>query len=141
MKYNCGRRIALMMGRVMARSIPSPEVDFLVPVPLHRNSEREYNQAEQIAEGASRVWGIPVRNALRWQSASERQAGKKNTTLRTLPDDAIMPFGSELPGARVFLVDDVLTTGSTMMAAIRAAENGGARVRGSMVWSVSASKF
>jgi predicted amidophosphoribosyltransferase len=136
MKYSNGRRIAVMMGRMMADAIPRPDVDYLVPVPLHKNSEREYNQAELIARGASEVWGIPVRGVLEWRRESASQARKKHEP-RTLPGDAIITGRAALSGKRVFLVDDVLTSGSTMSSARDAAERAGAFVAGSMVWSKS----
>jgi predicted amidophosphoribosyltransferase len=139
MKYSNGRRIALMMGRLMAGSIPRPDADFLVPVPLHGGSEREYNQAGLIARGASEVWGMPVRDVLMWRAGSTSQARKKKALLRNLPDDAIIARRSVSSGARVFLVDDVLTTGGTMRAARGAMERSGLSVAGSMVWSKSAS--
>jgi predicted amidophosphoribosyltransferase len=138
MKYSNGRRIAVMMGRLMADAIPRPDVDYLVPVPLHKNSEREYNQAELMARGASEVWGIPVCGVLEWRRESKSQA-RKPGALRTLPDDAIITRTALLSGKRVFLVDDVLTTGSTMSVVRAAAEGAGASVAGSMVWSRSAS--
>ena len=137
MKYASGRAIAPMMGELMAKTLPRPDVDFLAPVPLRYISAREYNQAELIAEGASRVWKIPVVNALRWASESLNQASKSGRAERVLADDAMEPCDDKIRGRRVLLVDDVCTTGNTLLAAKRALLKARAEVAGAMVWSRS----
>ncbi|MDR1965840.1 MAG: hypothetical protein LBQ36_03955 [Synergistaceae bacterium] len=134
MKYSSRKNIALMMGGLMARMIPKPDVDFLVPVPLHKGSEREYNQAELIARGASSVWKVPVLDCLRWKSAVPSQARSLDRAHRVLPDGAISVRKIE-PGARVLLVDDVCTTGGTLLAARKPLCDSGAVVVGAVVWS------
>jgi predicted amidophosphoribosyltransferase len=134
MKYAGGKSIASMMGELMAKQLPRPDVDFLVPVPLHDISSRGYNQSALIAGGASRVWKIPVENSLRWASGSRNQASKSGRSERELPDSAMKSSG-EIRGRRVLLVDDVCTTGNTLLAAKRALSRAGAEIAGAMVWS------
>ena len=136
MKYAGGSSIASMMGELMAEILPRPDVDFLVPVPLHDFSAREYNQSELIAKGASRAWKIPVENCLRWKSGSRNQASKSGRDERELPDDAMKSSGA-IRGRRVLLVDDVCTTGNTLLAAKRALSRARAETAGAMVWSRS----
>jgi predicted amidophosphoribosyltransferase len=136
MKYAGGRSIASMMGELMAETLPRPDADFLVPAPLHKDSAREYNQAALIAGGASRVWKIPVENCLRWTSGSRNQAFKSGRDERALPDDA-MKSSDKIRGRRVLLVDDVCTTGNTLLAAKRALLRARAEIAGAMVWSRS----
>jgi predicted amidophosphoribosyltransferase len=134
MKYDGGKSIASMMGELMAETLPRPDADFLVPVPLHRASARDYNQAALIAGGASRVWKIPVENCLRWAAGSRNQAFKSGRGERELPDDA-MKSSDKIRGRRVLLVDDVCTTGNTLLAARRALSGARAEIAGAMVWS------
>jgi predicted amidophosphoribosyltransferase len=136
MKYAGGRSIASMIGELMAETLPRPDADFLAPVPLHNTSAREYNQAALIAGGASRVWKIPVENCLRWVSGSRSQALKRGKSERELPCDA-MKSSDKIRGRRVLLVDDVCTTGNTLLAAKRALSAAGAEIAGAMVWSRS----
>jgi predicted amidophosphoribosyltransferase len=138
MKYSSHKSAAGMMGKIMARSTTAPDADFLVPVPLHKGSEREYNQAELIARGASEVWGIPVIDCVRWKIASRRQALGGGS--RELPNEA-METTKNMREKRVFLIDDVCTTGNTLMAASRACERSGAPVAGAMVWSRGVSAY
>ena len=134
MKYSGGRGLALSMGRLLAEHFSPPEADFLVPVPLHTDSERDYNQAELIANGASEVWGIPVSGALRWRTVIPRQANKPGGE-RALGDDAIDLIVMPPAGSTVFLTDDIYTTGSTLRSASAALSKRGFKVAGAMVWS------
>lgn len=136
MKYRCARRVAAMMGERIARSIAPPDADCLVPVPLHKGSERDYNQAGLIARGAGRVWNIPVSEALFWSGNVSRQACKRGAEERILQNDAIIARRG-LSACRVYLVDDVFTTGNTLRAAQAALEREGCAVTGAAVWSVS----
>ncbi|MDR3355496.1 MAG: double zinc ribbon domain-containing protein [Synergistaceae bacterium] len=135
MKYENGRSLARNMGVIMGRRLPRPRADFLVPVPLHAGSEREYNQAEVIAEGASSVWGIPVRPVLRWDADVERQALRSSGGGRQLPAGAMAVNRAVAARSAVLLIDDVFTTGSTLAAASDALRKVGAEVKGAAVWS------
>jgi predicted amidophosphoribosyltransferase len=136
MKYRSGRRVARMMGRLLAERFHKPDADFLVPVPLHKSSDRDYNQAEHIARGAGDVWGVPVASPLKWKRAASRQATKQGAAERTLPPDAIT--GRPMAGSpRVLIVDDVYTSGSTIRASASALGRSGAVAVGAMVWSRS----
>ncbi|MDR3332343.1 MAG: hypothetical protein LBT08_06925 [Synergistaceae bacterium] len=137
MKYSNGRSIARAMGELIAARIERPAADFLVPVPLHIGSEREYNQAELIALGASAVWGIPVKMALSWRADVARQATQGTSGDRVLPEDAMRMTAALRAGTRIYLLDDVYTTGNTLAAAARAMAAGGATVAGAAVWSQS----
>lgn len=91
--------------------------DIIIPVPLHlkRLKERGFNQAILLGEIFARRWGPPLsRNNLkriRWTEpqvnlgATERAANVKGAFAVT--------NGIEIAGKRIFLVDDVYTTGST----------------------------
>jgi ComF family protein len=94
--------------------------DWLVPVPLHpiKQREREFNQAELIAEQLAGATGIPVKTGLlrrvlptRTQTQltrSQREANMKNAF--------VADERAGLNGERIVLIDDVLTTGATTSA-------------------------
>ncbi len=104
-------------------------IEALVPVPLHprRLREREFNQSELLAAGLSRLSGIPVLNALRrlryttTQTKLDRKHRRQN-----LRDAFILSKNTRVTNGNLLLVDDVLTTGSTLDACAAALLEGGA---------------
>lgn len=111
-------------------------VDVVVPVPLHpwRRLVRGFNQAERLA----RHLGPPVLHALcrtHWtpaQASLHADARERNVQDAFALARHVMPGGRRrlrgtLSGARVLLVDDVVTTGGTMSACARVLREAGAR--------------
>lgn len=117
--------IGVMMGREMMPSGFFDGIDGLLPVPLHPNRYRQrgYNQSEVIAEGISEVTGIPVmKNLLARAVDTETQ-----TRLTHLQRDSnmrgafVLKPKAEFPGSmHMLLIDDVITTGSTMQGCYEA---------------------
>ena len=102
----------------------------LVPVPLHpaRRASRGYDQAHLLALSLGRWWGIPVAPLLERRVETRPQArldsvarrGNLDGAFRLRPDAAALARGRPL-----LLVDDVVTTGSTLLAAAQALEESG----------------
>jgi ComF family protein len=112
------------MGNQMALGIAEAgwlsEITHLVPVPLHprKKSIRGYNQSEIIARAMSEISRIPVEeNFIERAVFSETQTRQKKYSRWTSVQD-IFAAGKKAvaPGAHVLLVDDVVTTGSTVEA-------------------------
>ena len=135
MKYASRKAIAVMMGEIAASRFEKPDVDILIPIPLHKGSEREYNQTELIARGLSAVWGVPVEKCLRWTIYAPSQASSADRLGRALPAGAMEAVCGA--GLRALLVDDVCTTGNTLMAAGIAVTRAGGFVREAVTWSRS----
>lgn len=99
-------------------------VDAIVPVPLHftKRATRGYNQSEEIAKGLSQATGAPVVNALRARHASVSQTHKNASERAQAVRDNFTATGkaAALEGKTVILVDDVVTTGSTLIACAQA---------------------
>ena len=118
-----GSKLGKSMGGVFAR----PEVDVLVPVPLHFKSKRRYNQAESIAIGLGEAWGIEVRSLAYWTANVPPRAGLGAAERYSLRSD-VFAFNKGVSGLRICLVDDVCTTGSTLAGLGQAAKSCGADV-------------
>lgn len=119
-----------LLTAVRASANPLPQV--VVPVPLApaRLAERGYNQAWELARRLAPVLGAAAKSGLLWRPAdSAHQAGLDRAERRHNLRDAFMVDPrrrAELRGARVALVDDVMTTGATAREAASALLRGGA---------------
>ena len=99
-------------------------VEAVVPVPLHftKLAKRGYNQSEKIARGVARELGVPVVNALKAVRESETQTHKSaaERMASTRGRFALKEKYSEsLRGKHLLLLDDVVTTGSTLIDCAR----------------------
>ncbi|MDR5683094.1 MAG: ComF family protein [Armatimonadota bacterium] len=131
LKY--ARRLALAepLGEMLAGTILGESrlgaTDALVPVPLHprREGRRGFNQAEEIARTVSARCGLPVRRLLARRRDTQPQAGLDESERRDNVDGAFAVRGA-VRGLQVLLIDDVVTTGSTLAACARALRTAGA---------------
>ncbi len=120
LKFAGARRLARPLGRLMADRVRSAKFpgrfDAVVPVPLHagRLRERGYNQCELLAGPIAEALGAPWETRLLTRVRNtEAQALLPYHRRRRNPQGAFAAHG-DLAGAALLLVDDVLTTGSTV---------------------------
>jgi ComF family protein len=100
----------------------------VVPVPLHRRrmAARGFNQAELLARVVAEALSLPLRtDRLRRIRETRAQASLPGRLRREGPLGAFRAEG-DLSGARVLLVDDVLTTGTTASECARVLREAGA---------------
>lgn len=116
-----GRWIAARAAREMRGSGFFDGIEVLVPVPMHRHKEidRGYNQSRVIAEGLADELHIDVVDALvatRGHSTQTRKSVQERLdNMRDL--FALNPDREKLiAGRHVLLIDDVVTTGATLLA-------------------------
>lgn len=121
-----GEGLALALGRLLGQIVAQSDCRFdaIVPVPLHwlRYWQRGYNQAQVIAEGVSEVTGLAVLpRLLRRRRYTPSQIGQSVTQREQNLRGAftVSRWTRRLPSA-ILLVDDVMTTGSTLREAARA---------------------
>ncbi len=99
-------------------------VDALVPVPLHptRQRDRGFNQADVIARRIRRQIRRPVIVPAVRTRATETQThmSSANKRAKNLQDAFALIDPSLVAGKHLALVDDVMTTGSTLVALARA---------------------
>ncbi len=128
LKYFSRPDIGITLGRIMATEF-APHgffdgVDALLPVPLTRRRRRQrgYNQSEHIAQGISDVTGIPVDTV----SLVRKKYTMSQTHLswREKKENVADSFGlspdADLDGKHVMVVDDIITSGATILSCIAA---------------------
>ena len=100
------------------------EIDYIIPVPLHKDRlhERGYNQAEYIARGISQVTGTSVDTTHLFRRSYTLQQALSGSEERSknVENAFVVEHPEELFRKRILLVDDVITTGSTLRACIQA---------------------
>ena len=126
-KYNGKKELCRPIGKHIAEIFRTTEADYLIPVPLHVNSTRHYNQSYEIAEGMCDYWGIETLDVAQWTKEIPRHALQAMKARREMPHD-IFRITEDIRGLRVALVDDVFTTGTTMLRLREACEKAGAFV-------------
>ncbi|PWU14584.1 MAG: hypothetical protein C5B50_17010 [Verrucomicrobia bacterium] len=104
--------------------------DCIVPVPLHaaKHREREFNQAQRLANRLGLAIGIPVaKNVLVRTRPTQTQTRLTRAEREANVRNAFaMRRSARLNGDRIVLVDDVFTTGATTSAAARVLRSAGA---------------
>jgi len=121
LKYGGWWRAADSMAPVMRGLAPLAGAIVLVPLPLGaaRRRERGYNQSESLARALAAIIGVPVRTDLLWRTKeTRRQTGLAPDAREANVRGA---FGARPTGRRQpVLVDDVFTTGATLVSAATA---------------------
>jgi ComF family protein len=137
LKYGDRLELAIPLGRQMARAGREllAEADLLVPIPLHRRRLiwRRFNQANALAETISKESEVPLDPfVLTRTKATPSQVGLTRTQRAENMHGAFSVPEAEkikIEGRALLLIDDVLTSGSTLNAAARVLlRSGAARV-------------
>lgn len=111
-----------------ARIVSHP-FDFFVPVPLHatRRREREFNQAEVLARLLEKKTGRPAFDCLRRIRNTPTQTRfDRNERMENLRNAFELRKNASVQGKHLLLIDDVLTTGSTVDECSRVLRRAGA---------------
>lgn len=124
LKYFDNPTIGSYLARMMTEEYKSSGffegVDVIVPVPLYRRKKRKrgYNQCDYIARGISSVTGIPVETKAVSRVVDNPTQTHLNTYERKENVEGIFRLDRPelLRGRHVLIVDDVITTGSTILS-------------------------
>ena len=131
LKYSNKFGIAPTLADIMARSWPRwhMPIDLIIPIPLHpdRLKKRTYNQAALLAEPFAEAIGAKFEaDGLFRRKSTRTQVGLSMNQRRKNVHDAFMAAPQKVAGKRILLVDDVCTTGSTMIASAETLVSAGA---------------
>lgn len=130
-KYDGFSQLAVEQGRrlgdMVLREKPHSKFDCIVPMPLHRlrKIERGYNQAERLATGVSERIGVPVKELVRRIRYTTTQTKLTLTERKSNIKDAFECV-TTLNGESLLLIDDVFTTGSTLLECAKTLKHSGA---------------
>ena len=124
LKYKHHPEAGLTMGRMTARELQRSGffegIDAIVPVPLARKREhqRGYNQSLEIARGVSQITGLPILNKVVRRTAFEGSQTQKSRQERNENVEKVFELadGDSISGKHLLVVDDVVTTGATVIA-------------------------
>jgi Predicted amidophosphoribosyltransferases len=123
-KYHGNKSLARYMGQLMGISLPLTcgRIDYIIPIPLtyKRALHRGYNQTILLAEGISSVTGISyLPHALRpLHNHSSQTDLDRPHRLTAMLGSFVLGRDEIPPGSHILLLDDVLTTGATLTAAL-----------------------
>ena len=131
-KYKNDTALARPFGTIAAELLKKSRIrpDFIVPVPLHwtRSFTRGYNQARILCQIVSGETGIPTHTILKRIKRTPKQANLSGAQRRKNLEGAFSVTDGEIfRNSVILLVDDVLTTGSTLTAASSALLECGAK--------------
>lgn len=117
LKYNGQLAIAPALGECLAAAVaPGPSPDCLIPMPLHarRIRERGFNHATEIAREVAKRLDLPLdTDSCQRIRDTPPQMGLKHDARRRNVRGAFVSTG-DVRGRRIALIDDVMTTGTSL---------------------------
>lgn len=118
--WRTAREMGEWYGRYLRESGLYDGVECVVPLPLHpfKRCRRGYNQSEYIAEGIARQLGVPVerRSVYRRRNTASQALKSRHERPANVEGAFAVRHAERLAGRHILLVDDVMTTGSTLLS-------------------------
>lgn len=126
LKYKGQKDLGVFLGKLMAVYSNDKDVlndvDYIVPVPLHKKrlKMRGYNQSECLAMGLVSVLDIPIdtENLIRVRQKETQTRKSVYDRWQNMSGVFELVSSERFAGKHILLVDDVLTTGSTLEACV-----------------------
>ncbi len=136
LKYRYRPELGLALGELLVEWAKLhreyfKKINIIIPIPIHsqKMAVRGYNQAELLANPLQRYLGIYIKSAIiiRDKITESQNSLHKEERFYNISGAFRLLDTRGLPGARVLLVDDILTTGATVSEAARILLRGGAK--------------
>lgn len=143
LKYGDKPELAHSLGYLMAcraaALFKDGQIHTVIAVPLHsqREKERGFNQSGLLAQVIARYLSLPLDStSLIRKYASPRQSnlGRKERWLN-MADVFSLSSEHNMEGQTVLLIDDIITTGSTLLACAQALKSAGAHAVYGLTWA------
>ena len=136
-KFKGIKRPSVMFARLVMEEfeddIKSLQAEALIPIPLHpsREAGRGYNQAVVLSQHLSELLGTETRTDILYRTQKHKPQARLNLRQRAANISGVFEVDeSAESGARVALVDDVVTSGATVREATRVLSEAGLEVAG-----------
>lgn len=137
LKYRNHPEIGTVIGRMMAKELQLygffDGINEIIAVPLakKRLRQRGYNQSGEIARGVSEVTGLPICKKAVRRSVFEGSQTSKDRWERNENVERVFELidAETIKGKHLLLIDDVVTTGATIIACVtQLMKAGGVRI-------------
>ncbi len=124
LKYKSKTQIGIFIGKQYAAVLKDsplfPQIDMIIPVPLHpiKLHQRGYNQSEAFGKGLSQVLQIPLKTQflLRKEYTTSQTQKTRISRIENVKNAFEVQEAQVLKNQHILLIDDVLTTGATLEA-------------------------
>lgn len=125
-KYRKFPGLARYLGEIVGQELlPTgffADIEIVMPIPIHwtKRAVRGYNQTDEIAKGISEASGIKIANNLRAARPHKTQTSLTlDQRVKNTADVFKIKNPEDIEGKSILLVDDVCTTGSTLISAAK----------------------
>ncbi len=130
LKYRGIRRLSGPLSGMMLR-MEFPDVDAVVPVPLHekRLRQREFNQSALLAASIARHIGATLETGclVKIRDTPPQVGLRSRERIKNIKGAFDIRRADRIRGGRILLIDDVVTTGATVRECSRVLKKAGAR--------------
>jgi len=111
-------KLAEIMVKGINEFLDSKDYDFIIPVPIHKKKVRKrgYNQMELIGRKVSSKTGIPLetKSFVKIKNTPPQRGLTGKERIQNIKGSFSVINTSNIEGKRILLIDDVMTTGSTV---------------------------
>ena len=127
LKYRNRPQVGIIFGRLMAEDLIDTDffdgIDLVIPIPLatERLRQRGYNQSEMLVKGICEITHLPIDTHSVLRTVSNQTQTRLNAEERKANVTNIFSLSPhhQLNNKHVLLVDDILTTGATLISCAR----------------------
>ena len=134
LKYRNGLRLGRELGRIMGQKLKQSgryhQVQAVIPIPLHWRKQwtRGYNQCEVFGQPLAHELGVPLLTHVLKRRRFTKTQARLTGTERQQNMSGAFQIKTNVTGMHILLIDDVMTTGATLVEAATALHEAGAIV-------------
>ena len=127
LKYNKQERVGVFLGKLLEKELSKTswisDIDLIIPVPIHKTKKRQrgYNQTEIIANGMDRLnIQVDKKNLFRAVATNSQTKKSRFARWKNVSNTFAVKSPLDFEGKHLLIIDDVVTTGSTLIACAEA---------------------